>query len=111
MPKLNIKIDMNYDINFLLNLILQAQEKYKSPIKSILSIFLTTIIWNIWCERNIRVFKGLEQPFRLRTKQILIDSKTLIHRRFQDYNLIEKEKLIIMNYDPELGILDCFRPP
>jgi hypothetical protein len=111
LPKLNIQLNTNYDINSLLNSILQAQNKMKSPIKSIFNIFFTTIIWNIWGERNNRVFKGLEQPFQLRINQIILESKQLLQVKFQEHSVNEEEKLIISKLDPGLKLQDCFRPP
>lgn len=74
----------------------QAQDKFNSSNTCIYCIICTSIIWNIWCERNNRVFNGIEQPFKLRTKQILLDSKHLIQERIQAHNLSMEEKLILM---------------
>lgn len=111
LPKINITGHYNFDIYSTLNVIKQAQEQMIASNTNLFSIIFTNILWNIWCERNNRVFKGIEQPFELRINRILLDSKHIIQNKTQFGKLNSEERLILAKLNMLTDLHPHPRPP
>lgn len=48
------------------------------PTNKLNDIVVTTLIWHIWKECNIRIFQSTETPAYIRSKQMMTDCKQLI---------------------------------
>lgn len=59
--KLQIDIGNSFDLDNILNIICQAQ-RGNSFLNHTTNTAFTVVIWNIWCERNSRVSKGINLP-------------------------------------------------
>lgn len=69
LQKLNINIGNVPKFSQMLDIIWQQQNN-NMIINHLKNIAFRTMIWHIWCERNSRVFKGIEMPFQFRSMLI-----------------------------------------
>lgn len=110
MSKFKINVGNNYDLSNVLETVYQAQNNNSTSNQTI-NIMFASLIWNIWCERNSRVFNGIELPFKLRLKHIIQDSKLLIQHNLKPQSLSSEMKLILKESHIASDPSTSFRPP
>lgn len=110
MFKLNINLGNNFDINHVLETICQNQ---KSNLLSnqMISIAFTTLVWNVWCERNNHVFKNIELPTNIRISLLIQDCRYLIKHNLNMKLLSTESKLILAVFDIATDPRSSLRPP
>lgn len=77
--KLKLPISINGDTDEVLNVVFN-RSKNKKFCNKLIDIVITTIIWHIWVERNMRIFQRIESPIHIRAELIMIDCKHLLKR-------------------------------
>lgn len=110
MHKLSINLDNNFDINHVLEIIYQNQ-KSNSLINHIISIAFTSLVWNVWCERNNRVFKNIEMPTNIRIGLLIQDCRYLIKHSLNLKLISTESKLILDDFDIATDPRSNPRPP
>lgn len=82
-----------------------AQNKHANPVYGhLISVATTMLIWNIWCERNSRLFNNIQMPADIRLISIIQECKDITTQGNTDNSNIKGKEFIIaefsINLDP-----------
>lgn len=110
MRKLQINTGNYCDINQQLQILIQNQTS-NHLFDSFKNIAFTTLLWHIWCERNSRIFKGIELPIQVRTMLTVQDCRYLMQRKSYSKKLSIEFKLILLNFGIVTDQTQDFRRP
>lgn len=103
MKKLNISIGNDRKLKQILEI--DCQNQHDNPIfKHLKNIAFNSLIWNIWCERNSRAFRGIVMPTQVRVILIIQDWKSLILRKLNNGKLSFDLVRILAGFDTEMDL-------
>lgn len=101
MKELKINIGNETELKQILDIVSQNQHD-NSIFKHLKNTAFNSLIWNIWCERSSRVFRGIEMPTQVRVLLIIQDCKNLILRKLNNGKLNFKIIRILADFDIEI---------
>lgn len=110
MQKIKIDCNRNCDINQILECIRQTQGK-DTILRQITNFTFTALIWNIWCERNSRIFRAIEMSESVRTTIILQEVKILMKYILKNQVMNSETKLIWDNLSFDAFFHNHQQPP
>lgn len=110
MHKLQINLGTSFDINSTLDTLCNKQNN-NSLFNHIINMTFTSMIQHIWCERNSRIFKGIEMPAQIRNTLISQDCKILIQNKLDSNKISRELELILWNFDVRNSTSQDLRPP
>lgn len=92
----------NYGNSVEFNQILEnlcSNQNSNTLLNQIKNIAFTSIIWNIWCGRNSRLFKGIELPVQIRITHISHDYTQLMQTNLDRRKVNKELELIFANLE------------
>lgn len=92
MTKLKIIFRHAFDIEHILTVMYHNQNGNRF-FNHLINTFVTTLIWHIWCERNTRIFKGIELAVQVRNMLIIQDCKHLLQYKLDATKLVKSSNL------------------
>lgn len=110
MQKLRISLGNAYDFNQILETMYQINHSNKLH-RHIINIAFTSLIWHIWCERNSRIFKGIEMPVIVRKMLITQDCRHLFQESVELKKRTTELIFILSNFDFKMEPSIDFHPP
>jgi hypothetical protein len=110
MQKLNLDFKLNFNINHILECI-SKRNKNQTLISQITNVAFTSLIWNIWCERNNRIFRNIEMQTSIRSTLINQDVKSLMQYVIKDREVSRDTSLIFDNWNIANKPMEPQQPP